>query len=98
MDCLCQTELRALRATAAEMCRYAVQSAFMRHRTYLRESVDIIVPRGMENRVAINMIVRHIRMYIFEFSLPFLCDLQYPGHISGANGGGFTLRRHVAAQ
>lgn len=79
MDCLCQTEFRALRATAAEMCRYAVQSALMGHRIYLRESVDIIVPRGMQNRVAINMIVWHIQRMLAEKSKMHRNELQRLG-------------------
>ena len=79
MDCLCQTEFRALRASTAELCRYAVQSAPTRHRTYLKESVDIIVPRGMQNRVAINVIVRHIQKTLAEKSKMHRNDLQRLG-------------------
>ena len=79
MDGLCQTEFRALRATAAESRRYAVQSAFTCHRTYLRENVDIIVPRGMQNRVAINMIIRHIQRTLAEKSKLHRNELQRLG-------------------
>ena len=79
MDCLCQTEFRALRATAAEMRRYPVLPAFTRHTTYLKESVDIIVPRGMQNRVAINMIVRHIQRTLAEKSKMHRNQLQRLG-------------------
>ena len=51
----------------------------MRHRICLSESVDIIVPRGMQNRVAINMIVRHIQRTLAEKSKMHRNELQRLG-------------------
>ena len=48
-------------------------------KTYLRQSIDIIVPRGMQNRVAINMIVRHVQTRLAEKSKMHRNELQRLG-------------------
>ena len=48
-------------------------------RTFLKRAADIIVPRGIENRVAIDVVVQHIRRTLSEKSKKHQNELEKLG-------------------
>ncbi|KAL8988128.1 MAG: hypothetical protein Q9177_002750 [Variospora cf. flavescens] len=56
-----------------------VKPNFQRHVQPQRESADIIVPRGIDNRVAIDMVVKHIQLLLVKKSRKHQEDLKRLG-------------------
>ncbi|KAL8898124.1 MAG: hypothetical protein Q9192_002242 [Flavoplaca navasiana] len=56
-----------------------VKPNFQRHVYPQRESADIIIPRGIDNRVAIDMVVKHIQLLLVKKSRNHQNDLKRLG-------------------
>ncbi|KAL8709970.1 MAG: hypothetical protein Q9220_005421 [cf. Caloplaca sp. 1 TL-2023] len=57
-----------------------VKPNFQRHVSPQRDVADIIVPRGIDNRVAIDMVVKHIQLLLVKKSRKHQEDLKRLGH------------------